>query len=35
MLKSIIKRRYWWVISEKAENCNFIWTQLKQNNIFR
>lgn len=35
MIKSIIKRRFWWNISEKLEGCQFIWTQLKQNGIFK
>jgi hypothetical protein len=35
MVKSILKRRFWWTISDKQEGCNFVWTQLKQNNIFR
>jgi carbonic anhydrase len=35
LVRSILKRRYWWTISEKAENCHFVWTQLKNNNIFK
>jgi hypothetical protein len=35
MVKSILKRRFWWSVVEKPEGCNFVWTQLKQNSIFR
>lgn len=35
MIKSILKRRFWWSISDKPEGCSFVWTQLKQNFIFR
>ena len=30
MLKSILKRRFWWNIVEKPDSqCNFAWTQLR------
>lgn len=35
MLKAILKRRFWWNLSDKPEGCNLVWTQLKVNNIFR
>ena len=35
MLKAILKRRFWWTLSDKPEGCNLVWTQLKVNNIFR
>ena len=35
MIKSIIKRRFWWSIADKAEGSNFVWTQLKVNSIFK
>lgn len=35
MIKGLIKRRFWWVISEENTNdCLFIWTQTKVNKIF-
>lgn len=36
MIKGLIKRRFWWAISEEnTSNCVFIWTQIKNNKIFR
>lgn len=35
MVRSILKRRFWWTIVDKSEPCNFVWTQLKQNAVFR
>ena len=35
MVKSILKRRFWWNLSDKPEGCQFVWTQLKQNGIFK
>lgn len=36
MIKGLIKRRFWWVLSEEmTEDCFFVWTQLKNNKIFR
>jgi hypothetical protein len=35
LIKSILRRRYWWVLVDKTEGCNFAWTQLKNNGIFR
>jgi hypothetical protein len=35
MVKSILKRRFWWTITDKPEGSNFVWTQLKVNSIFR
>lgn len=34
MVKSILKRRFWWTIADKPEGCNLVWTQLKVNSIF-
>lgn len=35
MIKGLIKRRFWWVISEEmTEDCVFIWTQTKINKIY-
>jgi hypothetical protein len=35
LVRSIIKRRSWWTFTEKWEEANFIWTQLKINNYFK
>lgn len=35
MLKSIMRRRFWWTIVESAENCQFSWTQLKVNSFYK
>ncbi len=35
MLKALIKRRFWWTLSDKPEGCHFVWTQLKVNSIFK
>ena len=34
LIKSILRRRYWWIITDKPSDCNFIWTQLKHNTTF-
>ena len=36
LVKSLIKRRYWWLIVQDRdlEEVNFVWTQLKVNQIF-
>lgn len=34
MIKGLLKRRYWWVISEDRTECNFVWTQIKVNAVF-
>jgi hypothetical protein len=35
MIKGLIKRRFWWSISEEmTEDCVFIWTQIKVNKIY-
>jgi hypothetical protein len=32
LIKSLIKRRFWWTIVDKpTEDVNFIWNQLKSN----
>lgn len=36
LIKSLMKKRFWWTIVEKTEDknmsdINFVWTQLKQN----
>jgi hypothetical protein len=36
MVMGLIKRRFWWSVSEDySEDCLFIWSQLKNNKIFR
>ena len=35
MVKSILKRRCWWTVTDKVEGSNFAWSQLKINTIFR
>lgn len=35
LIRSVLKRRFWWNITEKMENCQFVWTQLKVNSIFK
>ena len=34
MIKGLLKRRYWWVMSEDRNQCSFVWTQIKINAIF-
>lgn len=35
MIKGLIKRRFWWTITEElSDDCMFVWTQIKINNIF-
>jgi hypothetical protein len=35
MIKALLKRRFWWSLSDKPEGCNLVWTQLKLNTLFR
>jgi hypothetical protein len=36
LAKSLMKRRSsWWTFTERYEEANFIWTQIKINDIFR
>jgi hypothetical protein len=36
MIKGLIKRRFWWALSETlTEDCLFVWSQLKVNKIFQ
>ena len=35
LIKSILKRRYWWTLVDKPEGCHFAWSQLKINSIFK
>ena len=31
LIKSLMKRRFWWVEENDSKKCNFAWTQLKIN----
>ena len=35
MVRNLFKNRFWWVPYEKEEmeKCNFIWTQIRKNNL--
>ena len=35
LIKSLIKRRYWWTVEESIGKANFVWTQLKVNNFYQ
>jgi hypothetical protein len=36
MIKGLIKRRFWWTLSEElTTDCVFVWTQLKVNKIYQ
>lgn len=35
MVAGLIKRRYWWVVTdERTADCDFVWTQIKIQEIF-
>lgn len=35
MIRGLIKRRFWWTITEeRTSDCNFVWTQLKVQDVF-
>lgn len=34
LVKSLFKRRKWWSFTQKIDDANFIWTQIKNNYIF-
>ena len=34
LVRSLIKRRNWWTFTEKWEEANLVWTQLKINSYF-
>ena len=35
MVRGLIKRRFWWtLVDERTSDCQFVWTQLKVNEIF-
>lgn len=36
LIKSLMKRRFWWVIVDKmADDVNFTWTQLKVQGVYK
>lgn len=35
LVKSLIKRRFWWTIEDDYKKANFVWTQLKINNFYQ
>lgn len=34
MIKGLLKRRYWWGLSDDKSECSFIWSQIKIKTIF-
>lgn len=35
MVKGLLRRRFWWnLVDEKTNDCDFVWTQLKVNDVF-
>jgi hypothetical protein len=34
LIKSLMKRRFWWTLEDDSKKSNFAWTQLKINNLF-
>lgn len=35
LVKSLLKRRFWWTVQEDQKKANFVWTQLKVNNFYQ
>ena len=35
LIKSLMKRRFWWVPVDGPKEANFVWTQLKVNNYYQ
>ena len=35
LVRSLIKRRFWWVIVDDYKKANFVWTQLKINAFYQ
>ena len=35
LVKSLLKRRFWWTIEEDPKKANFVWTQLKLNYFYQ
>lgn len=34
LIRSLLKRRFWWSFDDDSKNCHFVWTQLKVNSCF-
>ncbi|CAM6001490.1 unnamed protein product [Sphagnum balticum] len=34
LIRSLLKRRFWWTFDDDPKNCHFVWTQLKVNGCF-
>ena len=34
MVRALISRRYWFAVTDRLEDANFVWTQLKQIKYF-
>ena len=35
LIKGIMRRRPWFAITDKIQDANFVWTQLKEDSIFK
>ena len=35
LVKSLLKRRFWWGEEEDPKKANFVWTQLKVNYLYQ
>ena len=35
LIKSLMKRRFWWTQVDDPMQANFVWTQLKINNFYQ
>lgn len=35
LVKSLLKRRFWWTVEEDVKKANFLWTQLKVNYFYQ
>ena len=35
LIKSLMKRRFWWVQEEDPKKANFVWTQLKNSHYYQ
>lgn len=35
LIKSILRKRFWWALTDRAEGSNLTWTQLKINSLFK
>jgi hypothetical protein len=34
LIRFALKRRWWWSVTDNVEECNFVWSQLRDRNIF-